>query len=64
MIDVDTYIFNMTVANENGKDKRPEYFKLYNHKEDLQMTNLFPADFDELAHKMADDDALYKKFFR
>jgi hypothetical protein len=54
----------MTVANENGKEKRPEYFKLYNHREDLEMKNLFPTDFDELAHKMADDDMLYNKFLR
>ena len=64
VIDVDTYVFNMTAANEKGNSTRPEYYKLYNHKEGLEMTNLFPKDFDELAHKMAEDDDLYQKFFR
>ena len=63
MLDVDTYIFNLTDANLS-RDKQPEYFKLYNHRNDLEMKNLFPADFDELAHRMKTDDATYNKFFR
>ena len=63
MLDVDTYIFNLTDANLS-RDKQPEYFKLYNHRNDLEMENLFPADFDELAHRMKTDDATYNKFFR
>ena len=55
---------NMTAANEKGSSNRPEYFKLYNHKEGLGMKNLFPKDFDELAHQMVNDDTLYQEFFR
>ena len=61
---MDTYIFNLTEANINDDEERPEYFKLYNHRADLKMENLFPADFDELARKLATDDALYEQFFR
>ena len=61
---MDTYVFNLTAANLNSEAKRPEYFQLYNHRADLGMENLFPADFDGLARKMATDDALYEKFFR
>ena len=63
MLDVDTYIFNLTDANLS-RDKQPEYFKLYSHRNDLEMENLFPADFDELAHRMKTDDETYSKFFR
>ena len=63
VLDVDTYIFNLTDANLS-RDKQPEYFKLYNHRNDLEMENLFPADFDELAHRMKTDDETYSKFFR
>ena len=63
VLDVDTYIFNLTDANLS-RDKQPEYFKLYSHRNDLEMENLFPADFDELAHRMKTDDATYNKFFR
>ena len=54
----------MTAANEKGDSARPEYFKLYNHREDLGMENLFPSDFDQLAHQMAENDTLYQEFFR
>ena len=54
----------MTAANEKGDLSRPEYFKLYNHREGLGMENLFPKDFDGLAHQMAQDDVLYQEFFR
>ena len=64
VIDVDTYIFNLTEANENGEGKSPKYFKLYNHKKDLEMENVFPKDFDELAHRMAVNATLYNRFFR
>ena len=64
MIDADTYIANLTAANLNNGERRPEYFKLYNHKIDLEMDNLFPDDFDKLARRLAVDDVLYDKFFR
>ena len=54
----------MTAANENGNSTRPEYFKLYNHRAGLGMENLFPSDFDQLAHQMAGNDTLYQEFFR
>ena len=64
VIDADTYIFNMTAANLKGETERPEYFKLYNHRQDLDMENLFPEDFDKLARRLAVDDALYDNFYR
>ena len=64
VIDIDTYIFNLTEANEKGKSTSPKYFKLYNHKKDLEMKSVFPKDFDELANRMATNDTIYDKFFR
>ena len=61
---MDTYIANLTEANVNAESKSPEYFRLYNHRENLEMENLFPSDFDELAHNLATDDPLYEKYFR
>ena len=54
----------MTEANENGEGMSPRYFKLYNHKEDLDMESVFPKDFDELARRMATNETLYNRFFR
>ena len=64
VIDIDTYIFNLTEANEKGESIKPKYFELYNHKQDLEMKSVFPKDFDELANRMATNDTLYDKFFR
>ena len=64
VIDIDTYIFNLTEANEKGENVSPKYFKLYNHKQDLEMKSVFPKDFDELANRMTTNDTLYDKFFR
>ena len=64
MIDADTYIANLTAANLNHGETRPEYFKLYNHRTDLEMQNLFPDDYDKLARRIAVDDVHYNKFYR
>ena len=64
VIDIDTYIFNLTEANEKGASISPKYFKLYNHNQDLEMKGVFPKDFDELANRMATNDTIYDKFFR
>ena len=54
----------MTEANANGEVMSPRYFKLYNHKEDLEMESVFPKDFDELASRMATNETLYNRFLR
>ena len=57
MIDHETYLFNLETANVLGPDTRPSYFKYYTAQKDLEMENLFPADYDLLAKRMATDDA-------
>ena len=63
VIDVDTFVFNLTAANAAETD-RPVYYKLYNHRENLKMENLYPADFDDLAKRLVQDQDLYADFKR
>jgi hypothetical protein len=63
-LDKEVYIFDLDAANSIGLDQRPSYFKLYDVKEDLEMTSLFAKDYDQLVKRMATDDAFYDKYFR
>ena len=51
-------------ANEAGLDQKPIYTKLYDARKYLEMTSLFPKDFDSVAKRMAVDDEFYAKFFK
>ena len=51
-------------ANEAGPDQRPTYSKLYDARKDLEMTSLFPKDYDAVVQRMALDDDYYAKYFR
>ena len=55
---------DLNATNAAGESVRPEYFKLYDARTDLGMENLFPAEWDRLARRMADDDELYEQFFK
>ncbi len=61
VIDIDTYITDLEVANETP-EQSPVYFKLYNTREDLDMANLFPAEWHLLARRLVHDEDLYAKF--
>jgi len=63
VLDVQTYVFNLTHANL-VETERPQYYQLYDHRKDLGMENLYPSDYDDLAKRLVKDDGLYQKFFR
>jgi hypothetical protein len=63
VLDIDTYITDLELANQNDTQS-PEYFVLYNSIVDLEMENLFPEQWDNLARRLVVDDALYEKFAR
>jgi len=60
----EVYIFRLSEANNAGLDERPKYFKLYDAKDDLELSSLFPKDFDIAAKRLATDDEYYDKYFR
>ena len=64
VLESETYIFDLEQANIGGELFKPIYYRLYDAKTDLGMENLFPADWDDLARRMATDDELFAKFER
>ncbi len=42
----------------------PEYFLLYNTREEYGFENLFPDRFDLLARMIAESDPLWERFYR
>ena len=60
----EVYIFRLSEANNAGINERPKYFKLYDAKDDLELSSLFPKDFDQAVKRLATDDEYYSKYFR
>ena len=60
----EVYIFRLSEANNAGINERPKYFKLYDAKDDLELSSLFPKDFDQAVKRLATDDDYYTKYFR
>ena len=60
----EVYIFRLSEANNAGINERPKYFKLYDAKDDLELSSLFPKDFDQAVKRLATDDEYYAKYFR
>ena len=58
----ETFIMDLATANAAGGDVRPDYFRLYEAKTDLEMDNLFPASWDQLARRLATDDNAWERF--
>ena len=62
VIDAETYIMDIDAANANGSSVDPTYFLFYDMRTDLEMDTLFPSEFDKLAYKLRDDDAMWAKY--
>ena len=50
------------MANANPTES-PEYFMLYNTREEYGWGNLFPDRFDLLARQLASIDSLWERFY-
>jgi len=59
IINTDTYHTDLIEANKLGK---PNWVHVYNAKDAYNMTNLFPADWDNLAQRLSTYPALFSKF--
>ena len=62
ILDIETYIAYLSVANANPAQS-PEYFMLYNTREEYGWDNLFPDRFDLLARQLASIDSLWDRFY-
>jgi len=64
ILESETYIFNLTAANQAGPDVDPVWYKLYTAPQDLEMESLLPQEWDKLVRRLAVDDVLFDKFAR
>ncbi|XP_051882422.1 sphingomyelin phosphodiesterase isoform X2 [Pristis pectinata] len=60
VLDHETYILNLTQANESG---RPRWTLLYTLREAYGMRTAFPADFDSLIGRLLKDERLFQKYW-
>uniref|UniRef100_T1P974 Sphingomyelin phosphodiesterase n=1 Tax=Musca domestica TaxID=7370 RepID=T1P974_MUSDO len=63
VVDHETWIFNLTEANNAGKDASPNWFREYTFSEEFT-SNLSPASIDSFLDKMAENPDLVRKFWR
>lgn len=63
VIDIDTFAFNLTDAN-NYPDRTPSWFKLYSMKDAYDLEDLTPQSIHQLADTMFKDEELYCKYWR
>lgn len=59
--DHETYIFNLTEANEHGDHRSPVWYKEYQFTEAYGHKDLSPAGLDALLDKMSEDTELVRK---
>ena len=62
VLDHETYIANLTEANESGNS--PKWIKEYSAKDAYGLDQLLPADWDALMDQLAVDDDLFAKFWQ
>lgn len=63
MVDHDTFIYNLTRANELKTD-HPEWFKSYSFKSAYGVPNLSPASLDGLLTTFANDHQKFYKYWQ
>ncbi len=63
VLDIDTYLTYLEEANQYP-EQSPQYVKLYNTRQDLEMDDLFPEQWDLLVRRLLSDEALYEKYGR
>lgn len=63
ILDVDTYIFNLTEANLHS-DRSPAWFHLYSFKKDYNLSNLSPKSVSDLAHSIENDSDRFQQYYK
>ncbi|XP_076061027.1 sphingomyelin phosphodiesterase-like isoform X3 [Oratosquilla oratoria] len=61
VVDHETWIMNLDEANRYGT---PRWYRLYSAKRAYNMHSLLPVEWDYLVHRMAQDDALFRQYYR
>ena len=64
MLDFSTWTMNLTEANQKGPMHLPEWFVLYQAKQEYDLTDLSPKTVDDFFSRMLNDDALFQLYFK
>ncbi|XP_046645796.1 sphingomyelin phosphodiesterase-like [Daphnia pulicaria] len=64
VLDFNTYIMNLTDANQKGSEVDPVWYELYQAKQEYNLTDLTPQSMDELFQRMKADDALFQLYYK
>merc|ERR1712013_196291 len=64
ILDTETFVFDLPSANAAGPDVLPNWYKIYSAREDLEMENLFPAEWNRVVHRLANEEDFYKKWLK
>jgi len=62
VIDTETFVFDLTAANEGGRAGEPAWYRLYSARQDLELEGLFPGDMDTMVRRLANDVDYYRKW--
>lgn len=63
ILDIDTYIFNLTEANRTP-DRTPVWFKSYSMKDAYGLDNLSPENIHQFVEQMFNDEEKYCLYWR
>ncbi|CAF0818783.1 unnamed protein product [Brachionus calyciflorus] len=64
ILDYDTYYMNLSDANRDDGNNYPKWIKEYSAKEDLNLNDLTPLDYQDLIMRLENDEKLFEKFFK
>ncbi|XP_046446656.1 sphingomyelin phosphodiesterase-like [Daphnia pulex] len=64
VLDINTYIMNLTDSNLKGSEVDPVWFELYQAKQEYGLDDLSPQSMDTLFQRMVTDDALFQLYFK
>ncbi|KAG8237410.1 hypothetical protein J437_LFUL016226 [Ladona fulva] len=63
LVDHETWIFNLTEANLNSPEVKPNWYQLYSARRDLGLPSLSPHNLYQLALSMVEDDELFTRYY-
>ncbi|KAF2899912.1 hypothetical protein ILUMI_06276 [Ignelater luminosus] len=63
VIDHETWIMDLQKANDKNEEN-PVWYKLYSAREDYEMPNLRPKEWNSLIYRMVGDKDLFQRYFR
>ena len=61
-MDHETYVTNLTEANESGAS--PKWYREYSAKEAFGLERLLPSDWDRLIDELETDDVKFQKYWQ